>query len=113
MMSRNGHCIKHVNNVTYLGSYIGSTERDIKIRISQALTALNNVNTIWKSKMLDNLKRNFFRSAIESILIYGSITWTLTLTIVIGKIYREKSGLCIYSHGQICVEHIMERTYDK
>ena len=28
--------------------------------------------------MSDILKRNFFRSAIESILLYGCITWTLT-----------------------------------
>ena len=34
MMSRNGRCIKQVNNVKYLGSYIGSTEIDINIRIS-------------------------------------------------------------------------------
>ena len=49
IMSRNGHCIKQVNNFKYLGSYIGSTERDIKIRIAQAWSALNSMNTIWKS----------------------------------------------------------------
>ena len=53
MMSRICHCIKLVNNLKYLGSYIGSTERDIKIRIAQAWSALNNMNTIWRSKMSD------------------------------------------------------------
>ena len=39
MMSRlNGYRIKQVKNVKYLGSYIGSTERDIQIRIAQALS---------------------------------------------------------------------------
>ena len=78
MMSRNDHCIKQVNNFKYLGSSIGSTERDIQIRIAQDWSALNSMNTILKSIMSDNLKRNFFRSAIESILLYGSNTWTLT-----------------------------------
>ena len=59
MMRRNIHCIKQVNNFKYIGSYIGSTERDITIRIAQAWSALNSMNTIWKSKMSDNLKRNF------------------------------------------------------
>ena len=40
MMSRNGHCIKQVNNLKYLGSYIRSTERDIKIRIAQVWSSL-------------------------------------------------------------------------
>ena len=33
---------------------------------------------IWKSKMPDKLKRNFFRAAVESVLVYGAISWTLT-----------------------------------
>ena len=36
MMSRNGHCIKQVNNFKYLGRYIISIERDINIIIAQA-----------------------------------------------------------------------------
>ena len=88
MTSRNGHCIKHVTNFKYIGSYVGSTERYIKIRIAQAWSALNSMNIIWKSKMSDKLKRNFFRSAIESIgyllninlLLYGSITHFRSLT---------------------------------
>ena len=81
MKSRNGHTIKKVENFKYLGSYIGSTEKDIEIRIAKAWSALNSMNTIWKSKMSDNLKRNFFRAAVESVLVYGAITWTLTSTL--------------------------------
>ena len=33
---------------------------------------------IWKSKIPDKLKRNFFRAAVESVLVYGAISWTLT-----------------------------------
>ena len=40
--------------------------------------ALNGMNNIWKSNLPDQLKRNFFRATVESVLVYGSISWTLT-----------------------------------
>ena len=43
--------------------------------------ALNSLNIIWKSNLSSKLKRNFFRSTVETILVYGSITWTLTSTL--------------------------------
>ena len=76
--SINGKMIAKVENVNYLGSCIGSTEKDIQIRFSKAWSALNSMQEIWKSKMPDKLKRNFFRVAVESILVYGAISWTLT-----------------------------------
>ena len=39
------------------------------------------MNTIWKSKLSTNLKRHFFRAAVESVLVYGSVTWTLTASL--------------------------------
>ena len=42
---------------------------------------MNSMHTIWKSKMFDNLKRSFFRATVESVLIYGHITWTLKSTL--------------------------------
>ena len=65
-----------VEDFKYLGSYIGSTKRDGNIRIAKAWAAQNNMNGIWKSNLTDKLKRNFFRAAVELILVYGSITWT-------------------------------------
>ena len=76
LKSREGHNIKRVEDFKYLGSYIGSTERDVNIRIAKAWAALNNMNVIWKSNLTDKLKRNFFRAAVESVLMYVSITWT-------------------------------------
>ena len=29
----------------------------------------------------DNMKRNFFRATVESVLIYGFVSWTLTKSI--------------------------------
>ena len=39
------------------------------------------MQSIWKSKLNKGLKRNFFRAAVESVLVYGSVTWTLTQSI--------------------------------
>ena len=36
---------------------------------------------IWKSKLSERLKRNFFRATVESVLTYGATTWTLTKTL--------------------------------
>ena len=36
------------------------------------------MNSIWKSRLTDTMNRNFFRATIESVLIYSSISWTLT-----------------------------------
>ena len=61
-----------------LGSYIASTKRDVDIRLGKAWGALKGMDKIWKSNLPDKLKRNFFRATVESVLTYGSITWTLT-----------------------------------
>ena len=70
--------IKQVLDLKYLGSYIASTEHDVNIRLGKAWSALNQMDKIWKSKLSDNLKRNFFRAAVESVLVYGLVSWTLT-----------------------------------
>ena len=72
------HNIKEVEDFTYLGSNVASTEKDIDIRIGKAWGALNKLKQVWKSNLPDNLKRNFFRAVVESVLVYGSSTWTLT-----------------------------------
>ena len=70
--------IKQVLDFKYLGSYIASTEHDVNIRLGKAWSALNQMDKIWKSNRSDNLKRNFFRAAVESVLVYGSVSWPLT-----------------------------------
>ena len=35
------------------------------------------MNSIWKSRLPDNMKRNFFRETVEFVLINGSVSWTL------------------------------------
>ena len=70
--------IKQVLDFKYLGSYIASTEHNVNIRLGKTWSTLNQLDKIWKSNLSDNLKRNFFRAAVESVLVYGSVSWTLT-----------------------------------
>ena len=81
MKSICGSIINEVEDFKYLGSYIRSTKSDVNIRIAKAWAALNSMNTIWKSRLSTNLIRLFFRAAVESVLVYGSVTWTLTTSL--------------------------------
>ena len=76
-----GKNIKEVSDIKYIGSYIQSTEKYINIRLAKSWAALNEMNSIWKSRLPDNMKRHFFRATVESVLIYGSVSWTLTISL--------------------------------
>ena len=76
--SLNRETIDLENDLNYLGSFIASTKKDDNIRLGEAWAALNGMNNIWKSNLPDQLKRNFFSATVEYVLVYGSISWTLT-----------------------------------
>ena len=73
-----GASLRLVDNFTYLGSSVSSTENDIDTRLTKAWTAIDRLSTIWKSDLTDERKRSFFQAAVVSILLYGCTTWTLT-----------------------------------
>ena len=73
-----GTSLKLVDQFTYLGSSVSSTEKDIDTRLTKACTAIYKLSIIWKSNLTDKMKRSFFHAAVESILLYRCITWTLT-----------------------------------
>ena len=73
-----GTPLKLVDEFTYLGSSVESTEKDIETRLTKAWTAINRLSIIWKSDLTDKMKRSFFQAAVTSILLYGCTTWTLT-----------------------------------
>ena len=106
--SINGKIIAKVENVNYLGSCIGSTEKDIQIRIAKAWSALNSMQEIWKSKMPDKLKRNFFRAAVESVLVYGAISWTLTAKLE-GKLYGAYTRMLRAALNKSWREHLTNK----
>ena len=70
----NGSFQKLVDKFTYLGSSVSSTEKDIDTQLTKAWTAINRLSVIWKSDMTNIIKRNFFQTAVVSILLYGCTT---------------------------------------
>ena len=76
--TQNGSSLKLVDNFSYLGSSVLSTEEDIDTRLAKVWTAIDRISVIWKSDLTDKMKRSFFQAADVSILVYGCTTWTLT-----------------------------------
>ena len=70
--------LEEVKDFKYLGSYIMSTAQDIKVRKAKAWKALNDMARIWTSDISRPVKARFFFATVESVLLYGSETWTLT-----------------------------------
>ena len=73
-----GTSLKLVDEFTSRESSVSSTEKDIDTRLTKAWTAIDRLSIIWKSDLIDKMKRSFFQVAVVSILLYGCTTWTLT-----------------------------------
>ena len=61
--SLNGSSLKLVDEFTYQGSGVSSTETDINTRQVMALTANDSLSVIWKSDLVDKMKGIFFSSS--------------------------------------------------
>ena len=61
----------------YLGSWC-TQDRDIRTRKTLAWKSFNKLNKVWSSKLSKRIKIQLFRATTETILLYGSSTWTLT-----------------------------------
>ena len=48
------------------------------LRLTKAWKIIDKLSIIWKSDLIDKMKRSFFQAAVVSILLYGCTTWTLT-----------------------------------
>ena len=55
----------------YLGSWVDNSAKDVSVRKALAWKALNSMDSIWTSSMKTELKKKFFISTVESILLYG------------------------------------------
>ena len=53
-------------------------ETDINMGQTKAWSAINRLSVMWKSDLIDKIKRSFFQAVVVSILLYGYTTWTLT-----------------------------------
>ena len=45
---------------------------------NKGMDSYDRLSVIWKSDLIDKMKRSFFQAAAVSILLYGYTTWTLT-----------------------------------
>ncbi|VDO90605.1 unnamed protein product [Schistosoma curassoni] len=84
-----GEDVEDVKTFTYLGSIINEHSRsdaDVKARIGKARTAYSQLNNIWNSKQLStNTKVRIFDTNVQTVLLYGTETWT-TMKAIIQKI---------------------------
>ena len=78
LITINGSKLKQVQDFLYLGSWVNTSREDREARIAMAWKALCKMDNIWKSKMDKQLKIQFFRSTVETVLLYGCSSWTLT-----------------------------------
>ena len=72
-----GSHIDLVEDFKYLGGYT-NTAHDVKSRIGQAWGATHALRKVWLSPIHKRTKINIFKSVVESILLYGCESWTLT-----------------------------------
>ena len=80
--SISGEDIEKVDDFVYLGAWIASTEQDFKVRKAKAWAACHKMKKIWKSDLRRDLKIRLFQATVESILLYGSETWTMTASLL-------------------------------
>ena len=76
-----GNALREVNDFKYLGSWMNSTEQDLKVRKALAWRALNGMSRVWCSNLPRHIKLSLFHATVESVLLYGCESWTLTPTL--------------------------------
>ena len=77
IVALDGAPIELVTDFKYLGGYT-NTAHDMKVRIAQAWGAINSLTKVWKSPIKKETKTKVFKQSVETILLYGSDSWTLT-----------------------------------
>ena len=73
-----GGSLKLADKLTYQGSSVSSTEKDIDARLAKAWTTRDRLLIIWKLDLIDKMKYSFFQAMIVSKLLYRCTIWTLT-----------------------------------
>ena len=78
LVSSDGSPIELVQDFKYLGGYTDSGY-DMNTRIGQAWSALNSLDKVWKATIKKDTKLKVFKASVETILLYGSDSWTLNV----------------------------------
>ena len=75
-----GSVLEVTDDFQYLGGWMESSEKDISVRRALAWKALHGMKRVWKANLSDNIKRRLFVATVESVLLYGCESWTMTAT---------------------------------
>ena len=78
--TKSGRELKYVVNFKYLGGRMISSEKDFEIRKALAWAACNKLKTVWNSTLKRKIKERLFVATVESVLLYGAETWTISKT---------------------------------
>ena len=78
LLASDGSEIDRVNDFKYLGGY-SDTEHDMTVRIALAWSTLHSLEAVWKSPIKKSTKTEVFKACIETLLLYGSESWTLNV----------------------------------
>ena len=79
LKTADGQILDVEKDFKYLGSWINSSEKYINVRKALAWNTLHSMQTLWNYKTNLPLKRRLFISTVESVLLYGSESWTLNV----------------------------------
>ena len=71
-----------VEDLKYLGAWIDSSAKDLKIRKALAWRTCHQMRNIWKSTLSRKMKIRLMHTTVESVLLYGCETWILTKTLL-------------------------------
>ena len=55
-----GKPLKLIDQLTYFGSNVSSTESNVNIRVAKALAAFGRLSILWKSDLSYKIRRDFF-----------------------------------------------------
>ena len=107
LITQGGTVLKEVNDFKYLGSYVCDSRKDFLSRKALAWKACNRLHLIWESNISLSIKLSLFRACVESILLYGSETWTMK------KILKRYIRWHIYTSFNASTEYQLERSQNK
>ena len=68
---------KVVANFKYLGGRMNNSEKGFEVRKAQTWSACHKIKKVWSSNLSKKFKIRLFITTVESILLYGSETWTI------------------------------------
>ena len=81
--------LKLLNEFTYLGSSVSSTENDVHICLAKAWTAIHRLSIIWRSNLSDK-KKDFFQA-----VCFNTTVWFLNMDAnksIDNKIYKNATN---------------------